>query len=91
MKIKRLNESNIDKPGKSVYLSNDDFIKFLDYAGKINSIYSAINSDIDNVEDREVSYNDVLYYADWIDEVSGAMRKMYNDWITDSKVNYGRI
>lgn len=89
MKFKRLNESNIDKPGKSVYLSNDDFIKFLDYAGQLSSISFAINSDTD-LEDREFTYNDVLYYADWIDEISGAMHKMYNDWITDSKVTYGR-
>lgn len=90
MKIKRLNKSNIDNPVKSVYLSNDDFIKFLDYAGQISSISLAINSDTDIVDDREVTYNDVLYYADWIDEVSGAMRKMYNNWIVDSKVTYGR-
>lgn len=91
MLIKRLNE-DINNHGN--YLNNRDFMEFLDCVGQLNSVSFAMNHDTDIVEDREVTYNDVLYYADWIDEISAAMHKIYNRWITDSnpntRVTYGR-
>ena len=83
MKIKKLNEAVLAE------LSNDDFMKFIDVFGKIEKEVAFVNHEIDN-ENKLITYNDVSYYADNLQQLVDNLKQIYSSWIVDQKVTYGR-